>query len=171
MTIWARTVLHRGSTPSFSDGLRNARFYWVFRVALASGGEGGIRTPDRLAPMPHFECGAFDHSATSPGTKTAVSRRVAGRVLCEDAGPDKAPAAFSCHFEGMDWARQKRQGHDSLPGRGTKPRTRACPRRKLRASPFLLLFRIAHGEARVAEPGADGEDTPALVVLHEGNLA
>lgn len=30
------------------------------------GGEGGIRTPDRLAPMPHFECGAFNHSATSP---------------------------------------------------------------------------------------------------------
>jgi hypothetical protein len=34
------------------------------------GGEGGIRTPDRLAPMPHFECGAFDHSATSPGAIT-----------------------------------------------------------------------------------------------------
>ena len=31
-----------------------------------TGGEGGIRTPDRLAPMPHFECGAFNHSATSP---------------------------------------------------------------------------------------------------------
>lgn len=30
------------------------------------GGEGGIRTPDGLAPMPHFECGAFNHSATSP---------------------------------------------------------------------------------------------------------
>ena len=34
------------------------------------GGEGGIRTPDRLAPMPHFECGAFNHSATSPGAKS-----------------------------------------------------------------------------------------------------
>ena len=31
------------------------------------GGEGGIRTHDTLASMPHFECGAFDHSATSPG--------------------------------------------------------------------------------------------------------
>ena len=30
------------------------------------GGEGEIRTPDTLARMPHFECGAFDHSATSP---------------------------------------------------------------------------------------------------------
>ena len=42
------------------------------------GGEAGIRTLDALASMPHFECGAFDHSATSPGTKAAVSRRVAG---------------------------------------------------------------------------------------------
>ncbi len=30
------------------------------------GGEGGIRTHDTVARMPHFECGAFDHSATSP---------------------------------------------------------------------------------------------------------
>jgi hypothetical protein len=31
-----------------------------------NGGEGGIRTHDTVARMPHFECGAFDHSATSP---------------------------------------------------------------------------------------------------------
>jgi hypothetical protein len=30
------------------------------------GGEGGIRTPDTVARMPHFECGAFNRSATSP---------------------------------------------------------------------------------------------------------
>ena len=45
------------------------------RVSLASktlaisytvGGEGGIRTHGTLAGTPHFECGAFDHSATSP---------------------------------------------------------------------------------------------------------
>ena len=41
------------------------------QIALReTGGEGGIRTPDRLAPMPHFECGAFDHSATSPGANS-----------------------------------------------------------------------------------------------------
>lgn len=39
------------------------------------------------------------------------------------------------------------------------------------ASPFLLLPRIAHGETRVAETGADGEDSPALVVLHKRNFA
>ena len=37
-------------------------------VLFCIGGEGGIRTPDALASMPHFECGAFDHSATSPST-------------------------------------------------------------------------------------------------------
>jgi hypothetical protein len=35
-------------------------------LILLNGGEGGIRTPDTVARMPHFECGAFDHSATSP---------------------------------------------------------------------------------------------------------
>src|SRR3954470_10745751 len=42
------------------------------------GGEGGIRTPDRLAPMPHFECGAFDHSATSPGANSGDSSPAVG---------------------------------------------------------------------------------------------
>lgn len=30
------------------------------------GGEWRIRTPDTLSGIPHFECGAFDHSANSP---------------------------------------------------------------------------------------------------------
>ena len=30
------------------------------------GGEAGIRTLGTLTGTPHFECGAFDHSATSP---------------------------------------------------------------------------------------------------------
>src|SRR5690606_36828040 len=38
------------------------------------GGEGGIRTPGGVAPTPHFECGAFDHSATSPRDETAAGR-------------------------------------------------------------------------------------------------
>jgi hypothetical protein len=36
------------------------------RTKREPGGEGGIRTRDTLASMPHFECGAFNHSATSP---------------------------------------------------------------------------------------------------------
>ena len=39
------------------------------------GGEGGIRTPDRLAPMPHFECGTINHSATSPGANQGEAAR------------------------------------------------------------------------------------------------
>jgi site-specific DNA recombinase len=36
------------------------------RSSVSIGGEGGIRTPDTVARMPHFECGAFNRSATSP---------------------------------------------------------------------------------------------------------
>jgi hypothetical protein len=36
------------------------------RTIYIVGGEGGIRTPDTVARTPHFECGAFNHSATSP---------------------------------------------------------------------------------------------------------
>ena len=60
-----------------------------------TGGEGGIRTPDRLAPMPHFECGAIDHSATSPRRQFGVIPQAprSGCVLGEDGGPDKARTA------------------------------------------------------------------------------
>src|SRR3954467_12877568 len=44
-------------------------------VGLLRGGEGGIRTHGTVAHTPHFECGAFDHSATSP------------LEICEDATP------------------------------------------------------------------------------------
>ncbi len=35
-------------------------------VFFICGGGGGIRTPDALASMPHFECGTFNRSATPP---------------------------------------------------------------------------------------------------------
>lgn len=64
------------------------------------GGEGGIRTPDRLAPMPHFECGAFNHSATSPeGAKSgrclSWSERCSRRGLFSRQGalPTNPPAS------------------------------------------------------------------------------
>ena len=43
--------------------------------AVVDGGEGGIRTPDTVARMPHFECGAFNHSATSPRDRNAMGER------------------------------------------------------------------------------------------------
>ena len=36
------------------------------RAVPGAGGEGGIRTLDGLLPIPVFETGAFNHSATSP---------------------------------------------------------------------------------------------------------
>jgi hypothetical protein len=49
------------------------------------GGEGGIRTPDTLASMPHFECGAFNHSATSPQGGRASARGIrSGRLRTLD---------------------------------------------------------------------------------------
>ncbi len=38
------------------------------------GGEGEIRTLDQVSPMPVFETGAFDHSATSPGVSDETDR-------------------------------------------------------------------------------------------------
>ena len=36
------------------------------RILRALGGEGGIRTLEGRESLTHFECVAFDHSATSP---------------------------------------------------------------------------------------------------------
>lgn len=47
--------------------------------------------PDRLAPMPHFECGAFNHSATSPeGAIEGLRPLWLGALIGEDGWPDKA---------------------------------------------------------------------------------
>src|ERR1700756_1415022 len=50
------------------------------------GGEGGIRTPDTLASMPHFECGAFNHSATSPCRGRARARNLATNPCLRKCG-------------------------------------------------------------------------------------
>ena len=42
---------------------------------VVSGGEGGIRTPGTVTRTPHFECGAIDHSATSPLYRRACGSR------------------------------------------------------------------------------------------------
>lgn len=85
----------RGSPPRFSTdepvALEGPLFYRGFRTSRSDGGEGGIRTPDRLAPMPHFECGAFNHSATSPeGAMVGAGPLWLGALIGEDGGPDKA---------------------------------------------------------------------------------
>ena len=50
-----------------------------------SDGEGGIRTLDKVAPIQHFQCCAFDHSATSPGANGAgVNVAAAPSSFCDD---------------------------------------------------------------------------------------
>ena len=61
------------------------------------GGEGGIRTPDTLASMPHFECGAFNRSATSPTVEMPplfndASGTFRERVQAQDQRWTKRPA-------------------------------------------------------------------------------
>src|SRR5262245_11490290 len=53
-------------------------------ISVRFGGEGGIRTPDTVTRMPHFECGAFNHSATSPDSSfnhLAKARKEQNRKL------------------------------------------------------------------------------------------
>src|SRR5262245_43846624 len=62
-----RTSMHLGDRGS-PHLLNKRRHFWttVDVARRCFGGEGGIRTPDTVTRMPHFECGAFNHSATSP---------------------------------------------------------------------------------------------------------
>jgi heat shock protein HspQ len=61
------------------------------------GGEGGIRTLGELAPTPHFECGAFDHSATSPQKDRLLPVPVERRALANEIRFAKRGARhFSC---------------------------------------------------------------------------
>jgi hypothetical protein len=68
--------------------------------------------------MPHFECGAFDHSATSPGAMTGRFGPRSGRVLGEEGGADKARGGEiraktgPMAFEKRGWDRQTRQKTD-----------------------------------------------------------
>ena len=66
--------------------------YYLLFIAL--GGEGGIRTPDTLASMPHFECGAFNHSATSPESKRATKSPNRGRFLTKRDKTNKGREAY-----------------------------------------------------------------------------
>src|SRR5262249_41913600 len=53
------------------------------------GGEGGIRTPDTVTRMPHFECGAFNRSATSPGSRGRGKSPAPREYLAKGSKGDK----------------------------------------------------------------------------------
>src|SRR5262249_34298594 len=62
-------------------GLFNDRGSLAHAAKQSAGGEGGIRTPDTVTRMPHFECGAFNHSATSPWPQRAQTSLSVGRYV------------------------------------------------------------------------------------------
>ena len=81
-----------GARAPFATRVKTLCFAANFSLA---GGEGGIRTPDTLASMPHFECGAFNHSATSPEPKSGLKRlRTDGRYVTKGAKTDKGYTSY-----------------------------------------------------------------------------
>src|SRR5207342_3341947 len=94
--------------------------------SLSRGGEGGIRTPDTVARMPHFECGAFNHSATSPrGKKLKWSRP----YLAAAPQRHKVAAGKVNQFHDLDgfsiartWRHcRKRRGQSAEASKNSKP--------------------------------------------------
>ena len=72
-------------------------------MRMVSGGEGGIRTLDTVARIPHFECGAFDHSATSPQVGCAFgAMRPGSKQRAPYPPPIGLPSPLSHEFGGLD---------------------------------------------------------------------
>ena len=67
---------------------------YLKRLRAGGGGEGGIRTHGALPGTPHFECGTFDHSATSPQVffrELFRAARVEGAITSGVAAGTQAP--------------------------------------------------------------------------------
>lgn len=62
--------------------------------------------------MPHFECGAFNHSATSPeGAMEGAGPLWLGALIGEDGGPDKAGRAkIRCLFRPLPAPSRRERG-------------------------------------------------------------
>ncbi len=114
-----RRALCSSATRRISGARRRVmRVRWSGAVSrgrkklAGNGGEGGIRTLDRLAPMPHFECGTINHSATSPGRRREA-RRVVSDLLgetvegykCLDGVPDDKKCKMACRAHRPDTAK------------------------------------------------------------------
>src|SRR6267142_5752477 len=61
------------------------------RVEIAAGGRGGIRTHERVSPLPVFKTGALNHSATLPGATEYNGAHVMS--LTATGGTRNAPSA------------------------------------------------------------------------------
>ncbi len=79
-----------------------AKFSQRFQGRLAE--REGFEPPIRLPVCPHFECGAFNHSATSPrsqgGARRSAARVEAKRDIAERTAAFKHGVAASTEFRG-----------------------------------------------------------------------
>src|ERR1700734_785426 len=138
----------------------------VNRLSDTVGGEGGIRTPGTLARTPHFECGAIDHSATSPGPTarrlrsrrkgrrpiSMARRRRQGAPPARGDGPLRRTIVFALDPLNGDTPQQW-QGLAELPGE-LRIRGVAVERALIDA----LMDRNAAKEAEGDEEGPIGDD-------------
>src|SRR5690606_34531652 len=92
-------IIHAGPfEPSLTGVLEPTETsYWN------TGGEGGIRTHVTVARKPHFECGAFDLSATSPQGRTGAAGapgRLGSAAVSRTSPACQAPRTGNC---GVNW--------------------------------------------------------------------
>jgi hypothetical protein len=154
----ARSAHARAFAPRLSAtkarGGRDSQGFESFRLAQAdSGGEGGIRTPDTVARMPHFECGAFNHSATSPDDATGLS---GGAVS-----------------SGLLGARQGRghcrRGSAALAGSGPGGANLACSSREMAHQPTrdrIALSRVVMGHGGLIRIGGASAEGAGVTTAH-----
>ena len=88
------------------------------------GGEGGIRTPDTVTRMPHFECGAFNHSATSPQVWVGAWSRCAfyPRVARNTSNPMLAEIIHRASVGQTHNVRSEGEVMPCQPSIGSRPR-------------------------------------------------
>ena len=64
--VFSELYIENGELKYVANEAYNALLQRFDANFMATCGEGEIRTPGRISPTPHFEGGAFNHSATSP---------------------------------------------------------------------------------------------------------
>src|SRR5215470_4801682 len=98
------------------------------------GGEGGIRTPGTVTRTPHFECGAFNHSATSPWRRAHAGRRyVANHRRRNKSEADEVTAAVSADLLRASTCAPN-PSFPACPGGVAQPRTALATNRAVAAA-------------------------------------
>ena len=109
-----------------------------------SGGKGGIRTHGTENRTPDFESGAFDHSATFPGTSPKVGDRRSGPPEEVETFPSRGIETFGAHFTskpGVCTDRNSNGAYDALQAAHVGPQRR---RDRHAAVGILIVLQNGH---------------------------